>query len=244
LKTPESLLRSLGVDSATGIELEAIAWYCGLAVRYAPLAGCDARIVGRGDRGVLTVNSAQSPARRRFSLAHELGHWQLHRGRLMLCRAEEIEGSITEARGLELDADQYAAALLMPRYLFVSAAAELQNKPPWAMAEALAAQFQSSLLATALRMITLDVWPGWLVCHTREGRPFSFKAPSVEDIGRPPLAIDHRSAGFDVVHANATGVRARKVAGDVWFAAAKHRIAMEYARAYPPERVLTFVRLL
>lgn len=244
MNTPESLLRSLGISSADGIDLETIAWHCGLTVRFAPLTGCDARIVGKGDRGVLTVSSAQSPARRRFSLAHELGHWQLHRGRLMLCRAEEIEGSVTEARGFELDADQYAASLLMPRFLFVPAADLIKNKPPWSIAEALSAQFQTSLLATALRMIALDVWPGWLVCHTRHGRPFCFKAPSVDDIGRPPLAVDYRSAAFDVVHANASGLHARKVAGDVWFAGAKHRIAMEYARAYPPERVLTFVRLL
>lgn len=129
MKTPETLLRSLGIDSAADIELETIAWSCGLVVQYAPLNGCDARIVGKGDRGVLTVNSAQSPARRRFSLAHELGHWQLHRGRLMLCRAEEIEGSISEARGLEMDADRYAAALLMPRYLFLPAAVALKGKP-------------------------------------------------------------------------------------------------------------------
>lgn len=161
----------------------------------------------------------------------------------MLCRAEDIEGSVTESRGFELEADQYAASLLMPRFLFVPAANLIKNKPPWSMAEALAAQFQTSLLATALRMIALDVWPGWLVCHTRLGRPFCFKAPSIDDFGRPPIEVDHRSAAFDVVHANAGGVHARKVTGDVWFSAAKHRYAMEYARAYPPDRVLTFVRL-
>jgi hypothetical protein len=224
--------------------LETIAWSCGLAVRYAPLAGCDARIVGKGDRGVLTVNSAQSPARRRFSLAHELGHWQLHRGRLMLCRAEEIEGSVAEARGLELDADQYAAALLMPRYLFVPSAAGLKGKPPWTMVDALSAQFQTSLLATALRMITLDIWPGWLVCHTRNGRPFAFKAPSVDDGGRPPIEVDHRSAAFDMVHSSAAGVRSNQVPGDVWLGGAQRRLAVEHCRAYPPDRVLTFVRLL
>ena len=244
MKTPETLLRSLGIDSAAGIELETIAWSCGLAVRYAPLQGCDARIVGKGDRGVLTVNSAQSKPRRRFSLAHELGHWQLHRGRLMLCRAEEIEGSMSDARGFELDADQYAAALLMPRFLFVPAATALKGKPPWSLADALATQFQTSLLATALRMIRLDVWPGWLVCHTRTARPFAFRAPSAEDSGYPPVAVDHRSAAFDMVHATAAGVRSHQVPGDVWFGGgAQRRLAIEHCRAYPPDRVLTFVRL-
>lgn len=244
MKTPETLLRSLGIDSAVDIELETIAWTCGLVVQYAPLNGCDARIVGKGDRGVLTVNSAQSSARRRFSLAHELGHWQLHRGRLMLCRAEEIEGSISEARGFEMDADRYAAALLMPRYLFIPAAIALKGKHPWSMADALAAQFQTSILATALRMINLDVWPGWLVCHTRIGRPFAFKAPSVEDDVRPPKAVDYRSAAFDMVYSNATGVRSSQVPGDVWFAGAQRHLAVEHCRAYPPDRVLTFVRLI
>jgi hypothetical protein len=127
LNTPEALLRSLGVTAAEHIELETIAWSCGLEVRFAPLAGCDARIVGKGDRGVLTVNSGQSIARQRFSLAHELGHWTLHRGRLMLCHAAEIGNASSEKRGFELDADQFAAALLMPRYLFEPAAAALKG---------------------------------------------------------------------------------------------------------------------
>lgn len=215
-----------------------------MAVRYAPLIGCDARIVGMGDRGVLTVNSAQGLARQRFSLAHELGHWQLHRGRLMLCHAEEIDGTVSEARGLEVDADRYAAALLMPRFLFEPAAAALGNRPPWAMAESLAGQFQTSLLATALRMIALDIWPGWLVCHTRTGRPFAFRAPAAEDLGRPPIAVDYRSGAFEIVHAGATGVRSRQLAGDAWFAGSHRRIAIEHSRAYPPDRALTFVRLV
>lgn len=243
MSTPEALLRSLGVDSPAGIDLETIAWSCGLTVRYAPLNGCDARIVGMGDRGVLTINSAQAPARQRFSLAHELGHWHLHRGRLMLCRAEEIEGPVSEARGLEVDADHFAAALLMPRFLFEPAAAALSRKAPWAMVESLASQFQTSLLATALRIITLDIWPGWLVCHTSAGRPFAFKAPTAEDVGRPPIAVDYRSGAFDIVHAGAAGVCSRQLPGDAWFAGAQRRIAIEHCRAYPPDRALTFVRL-
>lgn len=161
----------------------------------------------------------------------------------MICRAEEIEGSMSEARGLELDADHFAAALLMPRFLFVPAAAALNGKPPWTMAESLAGEFQTSLLATALRMIALDIWPGWLVCHTRNGRPFAFKAPSAEDLGRPPIAVDHRSGAFDIVHAAAAGVCSRQLPGDAWFAGAQRRIAIEHSRAYPPDRALTFVRL-
>ena len=111
------------------------------------------------------------------------------------------------------------------------------------MAESLAGQFQTSLLATALRMIALDVWPGWLVCHTSTGRPFAFMAPAAEDIGLPPIHVDYRSGAFDIVHTGAAGVHSRQLPGDAWFTGAQRRIAIEHSRAYPPNRALTFVRL-
>ena len=40
----------------------------------APLAGGDARIMGVGDRAIITVDDAASRVRQRFSVAHELGH--------------------------------------------------------------------------------------------------------------------------------------------------------------------------
>lgn len=243
MNTPEALLRSLGVTAAEHIELETIAWFCGLEVRFAPLAGCDARIVGKGDRGVLTVNSGQSIARQRFSLAHELGHWTLHRGRLMLCHAAEIGDASSEKRGFELDADQFAAALLMPRYLFEPAAAALKGAP-WSIADSLAKQFQTSLLATALRMVTLGAWPGWLVCNNVNKRQFAFRAPTVDAFPRPNLELDYRSAAFNMVHAKQVGVHSAQVAGDVWFADADRGLVVEHCRSYPPDRALSFIRLL
>lgn len=64
--------------------------------------------------------SRESPGRRRFTLAHELGHWvcQCHEGKAgraapVYCRAEEI-GVDPEARALEREANVFAAELLMP----------------------------------------------------------------------------------------------------------------------------------
>ena len=64
--------------------------------------------------------SRESPGRRRFTLAHELGHWvcQCREGKAtgaapVYCRAEEI-GVDPEARALEREANVFAAELLMP----------------------------------------------------------------------------------------------------------------------------------
>ena len=167
---PETLLRQLGITSPAHLDLEVIAWHCGLEIQYKPLRGCDARIVGCGDRGLLTIDSRQIEERQRFSIAHELGHWLLHRGQLMMCRSEEIESPSNSSKGFERDADTFAAALLMPRYLFAPAVERVARKEPWTQVGLLAEEFKTSALATALRLVNLDLWPGWLLTHSKHGR--------------------------------------------------------------------------
>jgi Zn-dependent peptidase ImmA (M78 family) len=62
------------------------------------------------------LNAAESPARRRFTLAHELGHWVCQvregRGAPVMCRAAEV--GVGEGRELEREANVFAAELLMP----------------------------------------------------------------------------------------------------------------------------------
>ncbi len=61
----------------------------------------------------------QSSGRRRFTLAHELGHWicQYQQGRIAprYCRTEMI--GVGAGRSLEREANEFAAELLMPEAL-------------------------------------------------------------------------------------------------------------------------------
>jgi len=76
------------------------------------------------DRGEIWVNAAEArewPPRRRFTIAHELGHWCMHRhaGHNVYCRASVIDSSLIEAEesplpDLEREANAFAAAVLMP----------------------------------------------------------------------------------------------------------------------------------
>jgi hypothetical protein len=67
------------------------------------------------DRAVW-LNAAESAERRRFTLAHEVGHWVCQvlegRGAPVMCRAEEV--GVGEGRALEREANLFAAGLLMP----------------------------------------------------------------------------------------------------------------------------------
>lgn len=65
----------------------------------------------------IVVRSDESDPRRRFTIAHELGHWicQCQEGEMkpVYCRAEEI-GVDPEAKAMEREANIFAANLLMP----------------------------------------------------------------------------------------------------------------------------------
>jgi Zn-dependent peptidase ImmA (M78 family) len=71
----------------------------------------------------------ESEGRRRFTLAHEIGHWvcQCDEGRAaapepIMCRADDLTGSTDTS--LEREANNFAASLLMPEQQVRAAAAE------------------------------------------------------------------------------------------------------------------------
>jgi Zn-dependent peptidase ImmA (M78 family) len=65
---------------------------------------------------LIQVNANDVPARRRFTLAHEVGHWvcqvQEGRGAPLMCRATDLAPGAD--RALEREANVFAAELLMP----------------------------------------------------------------------------------------------------------------------------------
>jgi hypothetical protein len=76
--------------------------------------------------GEIWVNAEQArqwPARRRFTIAHELGHWRLHRGneeRPVFCRSGSIAPDAQTREQIpaaEDEANLFAAAVLMPARL-------------------------------------------------------------------------------------------------------------------------------
>jgi Zn-dependent peptidase ImmA (M78 family) len=94
LSSAERLLQELGITEPDEIDLEAIAFHVNANVRYRRLDGCEARIIGTGDKAIITVNANSSPRRKRFSIAHELGHWHHHRGKCSRAGSKNI-GRVT-----------------------------------------------------------------------------------------------------------------------------------------------------
>jgi Zn-dependent peptidase ImmA (M78 family) len=74
----------------------------------------EAALESRGDGHAIVLNGASGERRRRFTIAHEIGHFVLHPERQ---RAERGGAVNSGMRSQEREADRFAAELLMPEHL-------------------------------------------------------------------------------------------------------------------------------
>lgn len=103
------------------IPIERIARSLGLLIRFEPLDSDLSGFLYRdGDQGVVGVNSSHPKTRKRFTIAHEIGHFLLHQAekfhvdRQVFVRFRDNLSSqgIDEE---EMEANLFAAEILMPR---------------------------------------------------------------------------------------------------------------------------------
>ena len=179
--------------------------------------GCEARITGDPERAIITVNSRRLRRRRRSSIGHELGHWQHHRGRILVCRANDIGRGRRNASPAERTADSYAADLLLPAYLF-KPVARAYPKLDFATVQVIADIFDASYTATAIRLVETGHAYALLVCHGREGRKWFTSTPGVPDRWFPRKDLDNESSAPDVLSGRAgDDAGLRKIGADAWF---------------------------
>jgi hypothetical protein len=213
----ELILKALGITDPAEIDLEAIAWDRGARIRYRPLDGCEARIIGTSDRAIITVNSRSPRRRRRFSVAHELGHWHYHRGRMLMCSADDIGRAAAGDLSPERVADRFASRLLMPEYLF-QPIARGYPKVDFRTIREIADKFDTSITATAIRLVEGNCLLACLVCHGREGRKWFTRSPEVPARWFPSRDLSADSFAFEVLfRGGKEQAFPRKVDADAWF---------------------------
>jgi predicted transcriptional regulator len=99
------------------------------------------------------VRRDESATRRRFTIAHEIGHHFLHSdGATVLCRPVDVDQADEAARAKERQANRFAAELLMPKPL-VRERVEREGLD----VAALAGAFDVSPIAMAYRLVNLEV---------------------------------------------------------------------------------------
>jgi Zn-dependent peptidase ImmA (M78 family) len=245
LRPAERILIGLGITDPKEIDLEAVAWSRGAAVKFRPLDKCEAMIVGSQRRAIITVNSESIPVRQRFSLAHEIGHWHHHRGRVLFCGAREIGNPANSSLNPEHQADEFASDLILPNYLFGPRMKKLK-RVTLAAARELADEFHASLTATLLKLVKANLFPILIVCHTKARRRWFQAAPMLPGWWFPREELDSESFAFEMLFSGvAESSFPRKIGAGAWFTfrnADRYEI-QEQSFLLPNDEVLTVLAI-
>lgn len=212
----EALISELGISTPQEIDVEAIALDSGVEVQFAQLSGCEASLVGFGSRAIATINPCGVRGRERFSIAHEVGHWHLHRGRSFQCRVDEADLNLAADRVLEKEADNFAAQLLMPEAMFAPKIRQI-GQPNFKNLGDLAQEFETSLMATALRLANINTLPAIVACFNRAGFRWNLRAQDIPGRWFLKRELDEDTFTYDLLHQGKECRHLGKQPADAWF---------------------------
>ena len=128
----QKLLRETEVE-ALPIDVELVAHRLGLHVEGSDFTeDISGFLTLRGSKGVIMYNDSHPRVRQRFTIAHELGHFVLHKNQSDLFIDKKYPVWLRDANAstgenkMEVEANRFAAALLMPRDLVEYRYSELE----------------------------------------------------------------------------------------------------------------------
>lgn len=159
----QDLLASLRI-TAPAVPVWEVAEQLGVAVYETQLESGVSGILYRQDDEppIVAVNASHAHVRQRFSIAHEIGHLQLHAGRPIIVdhlvrgrvNMRDERSSLATSRE-EIDANGFAAALLMPADWIDADLEEAVGVPAGRTVQRLATRYDVSAKAMELRLINL-----------------------------------------------------------------------------------------
>lgn len=154
----KTIIQSLQIRNPSEINVKDIAMVRGAFVRERPLEGSEARLVRKGSLGIITVNSRiPEEGRKRFAIAHDLGHFELHSASQLIVCAEEDMFVWNENKSQEIEANEFASNILMPEEIFRRYITP--GRPNLDTVKELSSEFRTTLTATALRYVQLSIEP-------------------------------------------------------------------------------------
>lgn len=223
------VLASCGLDEVTDLEMDLIVAGLDAMLIEEELTNCDGKIIFGTSKTIIKVNSKiQFAERKRFVIAHEIGHLIMHKNMTL---PDDTFSNFNIIAGMEkalkngkqeLEANEFASELLMPEQLFLKEAKNKKFSP--ALIKQLATRFKTSLTATVFRYLQLDLHPLCLV-FIENGKVKYWKKSDalkvwMEDYNRVPpptdsVAMEYIQQDYDFVYSMEE--KAQTIKKSTWF---------------------------
>ncbi len=157
-----SLLNDIGWSEPSDMNMEEIAWSCGLVVKFAQMDGSQGRIIMNQNEGIISINNTINyQPKINYIIAHEIGHSRLHRHLSVFNDSDKTLSEWYAQGPQEKEANAFAAELLLPSDLFERKVKNKKLNLP--LIEEIANFFGASKTATFLRYKDLGPFPVMLV---------------------------------------------------------------------------------
>jgi Zn-dependent peptidase ImmA (M78 family) len=128
-----------------------------IVIKYAPSIEFSGLLYRKDGKAFMAINNKDPEVRQRFTIAHELGHFFLHPQKDTFVEFRDNGITITPRSLKEIQANQFAAALLMPRkYLLEDIANYQETGITDAVIHALAERYQVSDKSMNYRLRNLN----------------------------------------------------------------------------------------
>ena len=229
------IIEMFGITRPEDIRLKDIAAALGVEdVVEGHLEGAAASLVTLGDRTMIRISDSEPYlGRKRFSIAHELGHFVLGHGHTLqkICSNHDLNtwyGGSEEAQ-----ANTFAADLLLPGKLVEPLCDVDASDISFDLIREIASEFRVSLTATAIRFVRLCPEPCAIVCSKKNKIAWSWKSEEWRFYIERDVTLDSYTVAYDLHKGEDMEDRPIEVSTSAWVDRESPETIMEHSVRFP-----------
>lgn len=227
----KALLEEIGFDEITEIPMDIFVAALGATLIEESLPYSDGKIIRGNTKTLIKVNSdIKFEERRRFTIAHEVGHHLLH-SKLDLEIHNETSNSLNwfnsaeqqAKKGIqEWEANDFASELLMPEALVRKETFKKKFSPD--LVKLLSTRFKTSLTSIIYRLLTLDIYPlfvvfisGGIVKYWSKSNNFFVRVQNITKLPPPQNSVAEEYIEAEYEYLYTGNEKAQTINKSTWF---------------------------
>lgn len=212
-----TIIKNLRIRHPSEISIKDIAMERGAYAYEQNISGAEAWLVKKGERAIITVSNKLSElGRKRFAIAHELGHFELHNDSQLVICGEEDMCDWNRNKQQEVEANEFASSILMPEVIF--ARYMKKEVPNMDSVLELTGEFRTTMTATTLRYVQLSHEPCAVAISNNCVLKWYRKSDSFDFHLKVGRKLSPDNYAFDFYNGKDLPARPRKVPATAWIA--------------------------
>lgn len=211
------IIKDLDIREPDELDLDLIAAHFDILVLYEELKGSDGCLVRKGSEAVISVNSLiREEGKRRFVVAHELGHYFLHPDirQIDLCKERDIDRWSYNNDPQEAEANYFAAELLMTEWMFLP---RIEGEvPSFEIIKKIATEFRTTVCSTAIRFVNMTKEPCALMASEKMEWKWFVANEQFNFLLREERRIDRYTCAAEIFGGKSNAIRENRVPAASW----------------------------